>query len=137
MSTATDFEPSPVNIRVKISALWVSLLFIFAYGDIFVFYRSDLRGEIEAGKISGFTINQSFLVGITMYTVIPSLMVFLSLILRPRINRTANIIISIVYALTIMAAAIGEWTYFLLASGIELAILATIIWFAWNWPRQS
>jgi hypothetical protein len=35
MGTAgTKHEPSPVNLRVKISALWASTLFIFAYVDL-------------------------------------------------------------------------------------------------------
>ncbi len=37
-------------------------------------------------------------------------MVFCALILRPRVNRIANIALSIVYALTIIAGAVGEWT---------------------------
>ena len=27
----TTFEPSPVNVRIKISALWTAMLFVFAY----------------------------------------------------------------------------------------------------------
>ena len=79
-----------------------------AYVDLFSLYRPDFRADVEAGEISGFTINQSFLLGITAYIVIPSLMVFLSLILRPRVNRIANIALSVMYALTIVVGAIGE-----------------------------
>jgi hypothetical protein len=78
MGTAgSELEPSPVNVRVKISALWTSMLFIFAYVDLFSLYRRDFRADLEAGGVAGFALNQTFLLGTTAYVVIPSLMVFL------------------------------------------------------------
>jgi hypothetical protein len=137
MTAETKFEPSNVNVRTKISALWTSMLFVFAYVDLFSLYRPDFRADIEAGEIAGFTINQSFLLGTTVYIVIPSLMVFFTLILRPRVNRIANIALSIIYALTIIAGAIGEWNYYLLGSAIEVALLAAIVYYAWTWPKET
>jgi hypothetical protein len=130
-----NFEPANVNVRVKIAALWTSMLFVFAYVDLFSLYRSDVRGELEAGEIGGFAINQSFLLGTTVYVVIPSLMVFGVLILRPRVDRIANIALSIMYAVTIVAGAIGEWNYYILGSAVEVALLAAIVYYAWTWPR--
>ncbi len=137
MTAETKLDPSNVNVRIKISALWTSMLFVFAYVDIFSLYRPDFRADIEAGEIAGFTINQSFLLGTTGYVVIPSLMVFCALILRPRVNRIVNIALSIVYALTISAGAIGEWTYYILGSAIEVALLAAIVYYAWTWPKET
>src|ERR671934_2909102 len=91
MAAETNLEPFPVNVRIKISALWTSMLFVFAYVDLFSLYRRDFRADLEAGKVSGFTINGSFLVGTTVYVVVPSLMVCVALVLRPRANRIANI----------------------------------------------
>ncbi len=135
MPTNSTLEALPINARIKISALWTSIMFVFAYVDIFGFYRSDYRAKIEAGEIGGFTINQSFLLGTTIYVVLPSLMVFLSLVMRPRLARIANITLSILYGLTIVAAAIGEWNYYVLASTIEVALLAIIVYVAWTWPQ--
>ena len=108
MTPEARFEPSNVNVRIKISALWTSMLFVFAYVDLFSLYRPDFRADLEAGEVAGFTINQSFLLGTTVYAVIPSLMVFCALVLRPRVDRVANIALSIIYALTIIVGAIGE-----------------------------
>src|SRR4051812_12631461 len=130
------FEPSNVNVRIKISALWTSMLFVFAYVDLFSLYRRDFRADLEAGEIGGFAVNQSFLFGTTVYVVIPSLMVFCALVLRPRVNRIANIALSILYALTIIAAAVGEWSYYILGGAIEVALLAAIVYYAWTWPKQ-
>jgi Family of unknown function (DUF6326) len=135
--TDTKFAPCNVNVRFKISALWTSMLFVFAYVDLFSLYRPDFRADLEAGEVGGFTVNQSFLLGTTVYVVIPSLMVFCALILRPRVNRIANIALSIVYTLTIIASAIGEWSYYLLGSAFEIALLAAIVYHAWTWPKET
>jgi Family of unknown function (DUF6326) len=135
-TAGTEFEPFKVNVRMKISALWTAMLFVFAYVDIFSLYRSDFRADIEAGQIGGFTVNQSFLLATTIYIVVPSLMVFAALVLRPRINRPANIALSVIYALTIIAGAIGEWGYYILGSAVEVALLAAIVYYAWTWPKQ-
>ena len=137
MTVETRFEPANVNVRIKVAALWTSMLFVFAYVDIFSLYRPDLRADIEAGEVAGFTIGQGFLLGTTVYILIPSLMVFLALVLRPRINRVSNIALGIVYALTIVGASIGEWSYWILGSAVEVALLGAIGYYAWTWPKGS
>ncbi len=132
-----EFEPFEVNVRVKISALWTAMLFVFAYVDIFGFFRSDFRADVEAGVVGGFTVNQTFLVATTLYIVVPSLMVFGALVLRPKVNRIANIVLSIIYAFTIIAGMIGEWSYYILGSVIEVALLAAIFHYARTWPRLA
>jgi hypothetical protein len=137
MTAGTKLEPSNVNVRIKISALWTSMLFVFAYVDLFSLYRADVRADIAAGKMGGFTVNQSFLLATTAYVLIPALMVFLSLILRPGVTRIANIALSVVYALTIIGGAIGEWNYYILGSAIEVMLLAAIVYYAWTWPKEA
>ena len=138
MTTDTKFEPATVNVRIKISALWTAMLFVFVYVDLFSLYRPDVRADLEAGEISGFTINQSFLLFTTAYVAIPALMVFGTLVLRPRISRIANIALSILYAVTIVGGAIGEWNYYyLLGSALEVALLAAIAFYAWTWPKVA
>ncbi len=134
-TAGTEFEPFKVNVRIKISALWAAMLFVFAYVDIFSLFRPDFRADIEAGVVSGFTVNQTFLLVTTIYIAIPSLMVFGTLVLRPRINRIVNIALGIIYAITIIAGAVGEWSYYVLGSAIEVALLAAIVHYARTWPK--
>ena len=137
MAAETNLEPFNVNVRVKISALWTSMLFVFAYVDLFSLYRRDFRADLEAGEIGGFTINHTFLLGTTVYVVIPSLMVFVALVLRPGVNRIANIALGVVYALTIVAGAIGEWSYYIFGSAVEVGLLAAIVYYACTWPKEA
>jgi hypothetical protein len=132
-----NFTSQTVSVRIKISALWASMLFVFAYIDLFGLLRADVRADLETGKVSGFTVDQTFLLGATAYVIIPSLMVFLALILRPRVDRITNIVLSVMYALTIIGGAIGEWNYYILGSTVEVAQLAAIAYYAWTWPRET
>lgn len=133
----TTYQQSPVNVRVKLSALWASMLLVFAYVDIFSLYRPDFRADVEAGEVGGFTVNQAFLLGTTAYVVIPSLMVFGVLVLSPRLNRIVNITVAALYAVSIVAGAVGEWGYYVLGSLVEAALLAAVVFYAWTWPKES
>lgn len=136
-AAGTELIPFPADVRIKLSALWAGMLFIFAYVDIFSLYRPDVRADIEAGQISAFQIGEGFLLAATSYILIPSLMVFASLVLRPNVNRITNIVLGVTYALTIVGGAIGELGYYVLGSAIEVALLAGIVSYAWTWPRRE
>ena len=136
MKRAEDVEGSAVNVRIKIAALWASMLFVFVYVDLFSTYRADFRADLDGGTINGFTVNQTFLLATTAFVGVPSLMVFLTVVLPPRINRIANIALSGFYAPIILGGAIGEWNYYLLGSAIEVVQLAGVGYYAWTWPRD-
>ncbi len=56
-------------------------------------------------------------------------MVFLSLVLRSRVNRSTNIVLPILFIVSIAASVIGEtWAYFIFLSVAEIGFLLLIIW---------
>ncbi len=65
MSTASSrvFEGGKVDVRLKMSALWIAMLFLFAYGDIFGFFKPGQMQQVISGEISGIKITQVFLLG--------------------------------------------------------------------------
>lgn len=136
-SNPTQYQDYPVNQRVKIAALWAAMLFVFLYVDLISMFRADIRADIEAGKVFAFTIGQGVLLGMTVYVLIPILMLFLSLVLPVRIARTANVVLAAVYAITVVGGAIGEWNYYILGSVVEVALLAAVGYYAWTWPKGS
>lgn len=122
-----------IDVRIKIAALWTSTLFIFAYVDIFAFFRADVLEDALAGKVDVFAVSQTFLLLTTIYIIIPCLMISLSLILPAKTNRWANMIVGAVYAFTIMGSCIGEtWIYYWVGSIIEVLLLITIVRYAWK-----
>ena len=137
MSTTTDYQDYWINPRIKIAALWASTMFVFVYVDLFSLYRSDVRADLEAGKIASFSIGQGYLLGVTLYVLLPSLMLFLSLVLPVKVARMGNLVLAPVYALTILGGAVGEWNYYILGSIVEAALLVGIVYYAWTWPKAT
>lgn len=135
-----NLHDTTVDVKIVLSGLWITMLFVFAYVDIFGFWRADvLHGALD-GEVPGigFSINQAFLVLTTLYILIPSLMVIVSLLAPAKINRRANIVVSLIYAATVALSIIGEtWVYYILGSAVEVLLLLTIARVAWAWPRRS
>lgn len=130
---------TPVDVKIVLAALWTAMLFVFAYVDIFAYLRGDVLRAALAGKAAGLDIevNQAFLTATLIYILVPSLMVVLSLLLKPRVSRISNMTISGVYVVTIVVSCIGEtWAYYLIGSAVEVLLLAVIVRTAWKWPRQ-
>ena len=140
MSTANPrvLEDEKVGVRLKMSALWIAMLFLFAYGDIFGFFKPGQIEEVISDEISGIKITQVFLLGASVYIAIASVMVFLSLVLKPRVNRWTNIVLPILFIVSIAVSVVGEtWGYFIFLSIMEIALLLLIVWYAWTWPSQE
>jgi hypothetical protein len=139
-SRTTELQDSKVDVRVVLSGLWISTLFVFAYVDIFGFWRADVLEGALAGEVPGvgFTISQTFLTLTTLYILVPSLMVVVSLLAPAWVNRIANIVVSLLYVVSIGATVVGEtWTYYILGSTVEVVLLLAIARIAGTWPRRS
>ena len=90
------------------------------------------------GEISGIEITQVFLFGVSVYIAIASVMVYLSLVLRPGVSRWTNIVLAVLYIVSIVISAIGDTAaYFLFLSAVESMLLLLVIWHAWRWPRPE
>jgi hypothetical protein len=135
----TNLHDAGVDVKIVLSGLWVSMLFVFAYVDIFGFWRADVINGALRGKVprAGFGIDQTFLTLTTVYILIPSLMVAASLLAPARINRTTNVVVSLLYVVSVVLSILGEtWVYFILGSVVEVALLLTIARVAWAWPSR-
>ncbi len=137
--TARILEDVKINVKVKLSALWVTVMFLFAYVDIFGKYEPGHLENAIAGEIAGFQITQGWLLGVTIMMTIPSLMVFLSLALKPKVNRWANIVVAIFKIIVVVGSLfIGvSWAYYIFGSILEVVLLSLIVWYAWKWPKQE
>ena len=93
--TARILEDVKINVKRKLSALWVAAMLCYAYGEILGFMKP---GAIEDYRIgigaTGAPITHVALLLIAISMAIPIVMVFLSLTLKPKVNRWANIILA-------------------------------------------
>lgn len=136
--TTLHSDPSrPIDVRLRISALWIAMLFVFAYVDLFSLYRPDVRADLANDKVSAFDTDQTFLFMVTIFIIIPSLMVYLTLVMRRSINRVVNMTVAVFYALASLGSAVGEWNYFILGSVVEAVLLLVVVHHAWTWSSEA
>ena len=69
-------------------------------------------------------------------------MIFLSVLLKPQVNKWLNIVVAAIYAgisILIVITSFGyEWqTFFVLFNVIEILVFTIIIYQAWRWPKNQ
>lgn len=133
--TFQDFE---INIKIKLAALWTSLTFCYLYCDYFELYVPQKTAELVSGSNILDSPTKLFLASALL--AIPCLMVCLSILLKPSINRWLNIIFGIFFTVFLMLIAITSitpWRYFYVFFAItECIITSLIVYYAWNWTKN-
>lgn len=136
----TVLQNSKLDEKIVLSGLWSSMLLVFAYVDIFGFWRRDVIKGALIGVVpdTGLIIDQAFLALATVYVLVPSLMVVASLLIPAKVNRVTNIIVSLLYLVSIVVTVLGErWIYYILGSVVEMVLLVAIVYVAWAWQKRS
>ena len=113
-------------------------MFLYIYVDFFGLFQPGSLEHILDGKVWVLDITQAWALSALIMMTIPSLMIFLSLVLPPKANRWTNIIVAVLYLLISIGNSIGEtWYYYFLGSAVESVLLALVVWYAWRWPKQE
>jgi small-conductance mechanosensitive channel len=134
----TELEDMKISVKMKLSALWATVMFCYIYGDILAFHQPGVIADIMAGKMGPFTVTQGSLLAAALFMAIPGIMVFLSLVLKPKVNRRTNIALGVFYIITnSLSAFSSSWAFFIVYGVIEGALNALIVWYAWKWPKQE
>ena len=134
---SNTLEDLKINVKIKLSALWITLMFCYSYADVLGFYSSGNLAEILTGEIAGVPLTQEMLLAMAIMMALPILMVILSLLLVPKVNRALNIVIGIFQIVVLFATFLNTITaYYVILAGIEFVSLVLIIWFAFKWPVQ-
>ena len=126
-----------IDVKIKLAAAWASLVLIYLYADLFGFYTPGHIEELIEGKMAGFEITQILLLGFMLLMTLPSLMVFMSIVLKANVNRVVNIIVGMLQLVFVLGGILDPNIYFVFASSVETVLLVLIIWYAWKWPLQE
>jgi cbb3-type cytochrome oxidase subunit 3 len=138
INKTTKMEDVKINIKMKLSALWVALMLLYIYCDIFSLYRTGQLEEMISGRMGPFPVTQGSLLTAGILMMIPAVMVFLSLTLKPKVNRWVNIILGVLYTLVNISNLIGEtWVYYIFFGSVELVFTFLIVWYAWKWRNSE
>ena len=138
VKTTRILKDAKIDVKIKLSVLWATVMFIYIYVDIFRFFQPGELENILAGKVWIFEITQTWALSAMIMMTIPSLMVFLSLALKAKWNRWTNIIMGILHIAIAIGNVIGEtWAYYIFGGVVEVVLLSLIVWYAWKWPTQE
>ncbi|MCJ0742411.1 DUF6326 family protein [Pedobacter montanisoli] len=130
-------EDHKVNIRIKLAAIWTSVMFCYIYGDYFELY---VPKKVE-GLLNGQNMLDSpvKLLLATIILTIPALMIFLSLMLSVKLAKWLNIAVGIfvtLFTLLVGISSITEWrSFYVFLSFLESILTAIIVFKAWAWPK--
>jgi hypothetical protein len=131
-------EDVKINVKIKLSVLWVAVMFLYIYVDYFTLYIPGHIEDILAGIVWKFQITQTWALSAMILMTIPIIMIFLSLTLKAKANRWTNIIVGILHILLAIANVIGEtWAFYIFGTIAEIVLLSLIVWNAWKWPKQE
>jgi hypothetical protein len=134
--TRGALEDIAVHPKLKLSALWASVMFCYVYGDYFNMYTPGKMEAMSAGRIGPLgAATDGVLVGVSAMMAIPALMVFLSLALPPAINRWLNVFLGVAYTAIMLMTMPGAPPFYLFLGVIEVTLTLLIVWQAWTWPR--
>lgn len=133
----TELQDFKINIKLKLSALWASVTFCYIYGDYFELYIPKKVDGLLNGENMLDSPTKLFIAAFLL--LIPSLMICLSVILKPTINRILNISLGIFFTLFVALVGISSlsvWrTFYVFYAAVEICLTLVIIWYAWNWER--
>jgi hypothetical protein len=134
----TEMEDVRINVKMKLSSLWVAMMLLYIYADILSLFRPGQIEEMREGLMGPFPVTQASLLVASILMIIPAVMVFLSLTLRPTVARWANIAVGVLYTLVNMSNLIGEtWSYYILFGIVEIVLTVLIVWYAWKWTNAE
>jgi hypothetical protein len=137
-STKKALDDIKVHVKLKISALWASVMFCYVYGDYFLLHQPGKLRDVMEGKMAPLgPTTQGVLLFTSVSMAIPAVMIFLSVALRAKLNRWLNIILGLLYTVFVLITMRGAWTFYLFLGSVDVALTALIVWHAWNWPRQE
>ena len=135
----TALEDYKINIKVKLAFLWTSVTFLYIYGDYFELY--------VPGKLTSIINQESMLENplklflASLLLAIPSVMIALSIILKPTLNKSLNIIFGLIFTAIMLLIALtsySQWRAFYVFYALAESILTSIIVYnALKWPKQT
>ena len=132
-------ENQKVNIKIKLSALWTSVMFCYVYGDYFELYTPEKVDDLLNG--ANILDSPTKLLIASIVLAIPALMIAFSILLKPKINRLLNIVFGILFTLMMLLIAYSSLTawysFYVFLAILESIITALIVYYAWTWPKNT
>lgn len=126
------------DVKIKLSALWVARMLIGFLGDVLRFFEPGMMEQIIAGEVAGMQMTHEMLLVGAIIMVFPIAMVFLSLTLKDKTNRGANISLAIfLFGFDIIGLPTYTSAYATFLITVSLGFNALTVRYAWKWSKQD
>jgi len=123
---------------VKLAALWAAAFGCYVYGDLLSHWVPGAQARLDAGDMGPLgTVTPGLLAGIGAFMSIPPLMIALSLVLPGNWSRWLNVVLGALYTVLVAASLLSAPPFYVYLSGVAVLLTASIVWFAWRWPRDA
>ena len=129
--------------KIKISVLWIFSAVSMSAAMIIMFMEPGIIEQLMTGELPGGKLSEGMLVLFAIFWLIPLIMAFLTQILKYSLNRWVNLILGIIFALSIIYDFTNHLTTgFLPLSHLLIMIFmfivpALIAWYAWKLPEEE
>ena len=137
---SSDTMSQKPEIKVLFSTLWIVATVNYIFCDVVTLMNPEDLKQILTGTVGSIKMSQGFLLGAAIMMEIPFIMIFLSRILKPSINRWANIIAGILMTaiqISSLFAGTQPTLHYIFFSIVEITCTLFIIGLAWKWPAPS
>lgn len=128
---------TPVDIKIKLAALWASATLCYLYCDYFELYQpGKLAGMLDGQMRPLGDVGPGLLLGTSVLLSVPAVMIVLCVALPARIGRVLNLLFgTLIMAVFLLAP--GVWLYYKYFAAVEMVLTGSACWLAWRWPRSS
>ncbi|MEX0275343.1 MAG: DUF6326 family protein [Flavobacteriaceae bacterium] len=137
-------KDTKVDVKLRLAALWASLMSLYIYCDYFDMKTPGTIENFVELKTPVGEVTPRLLLIFSLILIVPALMIGLSTLMRPVINKWANIIVATIWSS--MSFIILFWDlmdfnpwymFYDLYQVVEIVVLILIVRTAWKWPRVT
>ena len=129
-----------LDVRIILSGLWVARVLSGLQGDSTRFHDPVALNELLSGT-TDIPVTNTMLLVLSIILSVPIFMSFLSLVLKEKANRRANLSIGIFFVaweIFFLAFVYSQAPGYEMFWGIAyLIFVSLVVWYAWKWPKLS
>ncbi len=123
-----------IDKKVLLSTLWIVVMINMLKADILSLYIPGAADDLA--KAAGETPITLIMLGGAIMMEISIAMIILSRVLKHKLNRWVNIIVSIITIVFVVGGGVS-YPHYIFIAAIEVVCLLLIVWFAWKWKEQE
>lgn len=131
MGFVNTFE-GKYDTRTTLSTLWIVVMFNMVFADIFSIFIE--LNKFQQVKLPGDA--QTLMLVAAFLTNVPIAMIFLSKILKYKLNRILNIVVS-AFTIFYVWGGMSSYPHYIVNASIETIIAIGIIVIAWKWREEK